>query len=280
MIRTRKPAIAGSFYPGTKAALIKMIETIDAESAQPAHQEKYSFLIGGIVPHAGYIYSGTIAAPFFKILNQAKHHFETVVILHPNHYGKGPAIATDINDVWQTPLGEVPLDLELSEVIGLEKNAEAHRLEHSAEIMLPFLQYYLPAHFKILPVAISHIDYPTSLGLASKICAAAQKTNRKLLVIASSDFSHYVNPTQGKLLDDKAIVHILQPNAAEFYRIVIRHRLSICGYGPIMTLMEYARLVVKTLCVEILARGHSGEITGDDKVVNYNTILFYEPENS
>jgi AmmeMemoRadiSam system protein B len=119
-----------------------------------------------------------------------------------------------------------------------------------------------------------HQTPESAKALAEKIRDTINKTGRKLLIIASSDFSHYVSPIKGATLDDKAITHISNLDTQAFYQTVMKYNISICGFGPIMTLMEYANNDSKTQTVEILARGHSGRTNFDDEVVHYVSMLF------
>jgi MEMO1 family protein len=280
-MKIRKPSVAGSFYPEGREQLLSMIRTMELEQEfSDAAISGYGKIFGGIIPHAGYMYSGSIALPFFSLMTAWPTQFETIVILHPNHYGKGPKIALDVHDAWETPLGITNIDQELASLLNIEKSADAHRFEHSAEVMLPLLQYFLPYGFRILPIALSRCDPDSGRQLAAKISDAMKTTGRKILIIASSDFSHFVSPEQGKTFDDMAIEHISKLNTQAFYETVNRHNISICGYMPIITLMEFAKIAGRNPVVEMLARGHSGQVTLHDDVVHYATMLFYEPTAS
>lgn len=273
----RKPAVAGSFYPATKEELLAVLREMELqmEFVIPEKMRQMK-IIGGIVPHAGYMYSGSIALPFFKAIAKQADKFETVIILHPNHQGRGPAIALDVNDAWQTPLAITPIDLELSEALGFQKSNDAHRFEHSGEVMLPMLQYFFNNNLNILPIALSRQDYHEAASIALQLKKAVEITGRRVMILASSDFSHFVSPQAGAALDDKAIVHITNLNTRGFFEAVQNFNLSICGYGPIMVLMEFAKASAIKAATHMLARGHSGQITQHDDVVHYATILIYE----
>jgi MEMO1 family protein len=276
-MKIRKPAVAGSFYPGKREELLSVIRELESNSKSKVQAEvENKKIIGGIVPHAGYMYSGKIAVPFFQAISLSAAKFETILILHPNHSGRGPAIASDTHEAWETPLGVTDLDIEFKEHLGLAESSEAHQFEHSAEVMLPFLQYFMPYSFRILPIALSHQTPESGKVLAEKIRNTINNTGRTVLIIASSDFSHYVSPIEGATLDDKAIAHIKTLDTQAFYQTVMKYNLSICGYGPIMTLMEYTNNDSKTHTLEILARGHSGRTNFDDEVVHYVSMLFHQ----
>lgn len=227
-----------------------------------------------MVPHAGYVFSAYHAIHFFEIVKQSEEHFESVFIINPNHTGYGEAIAFDSNEAWSTPLGTTPVDMDFVETMKFAKSAAAHQYEHSGEVMLPFLQYMLDYEFKIVPVTLSVQNVEVAEQLAKSIYNANEKLNKKILIIASSDFSHYVSPEEGKEMDDYVVKEILEQNTRNVYNQVRTKNISVCGYGPIMTLMEYAKLVSRQPQVDILHRGHSGEIMPSNEVVDYISILF------
>ena len=273
---TRRATVAGKFYPGTESTLIAQIREIHSEEIPKVNRElAKKKIIGCVVPHAGYIYSGYEAVHFFDLISRSDEKYDTVVIVNPNHTGMGAPLALDENDYWETPLGSVPLDRELMEQMGIPESSMAHQYEHSAEVMVPFLQHFLNYPFFIVPISITRQAYENARSLAEKIFDANRFLKKKILVIASSDFSHYVHPKEGKRKDDLVIDQILKGDTEQVYRVVQEHRVSVCGYGPIMTLMEYAKLVAEQPGSTILARGHSGKARPSDSVVDYITILFY-----
>lgn len=273
---TRQAYVAGKFYPGTDYEITKLLDSVYAkEKTKFTKKLKPSYIIGGIVPHAGYIYSAYEAMHFFEILKQNEQYFETVIIVHPNHSGYGPDLAFDSNDVWETPLGEMLIDKDFYETMNIEIFEAAHSREHSAEVMLPFLQYYLPGDYKILPIAITDQNPKIAKDLANMLFEAKQKLKKEILIIASSDFSHFVEPAHGQRMDDLVIKQILNFNTEEVYNEVRTKRISVCGYGPIMSLMEYSKLIDDNPKVDILARGNSGKNSLSYDVVDYVSVLFY-----
>lgn len=272
----RKPAAAGSFYPSTKqsitALLVKLLKT---EEAKIKPFPKGCELVGAVVPHAGYIYSGYEALHFFVPLARHNTKYETIVIVHPDHRGLGKEAAIDDHTEWETLLGNVSVDVEFAQCMNLEFNKHPHQFEHSGEVMIPFLQYFLKYPFQIVPVAVTRQKPEIALQLSKKIFEARQKTNRKILIIASSDFSHFLPPEIGASQDDLILKEILNFKSEAVYQIIRSQDISVCGYGPIMTLIEYSKLLSSEAKAEILVRGHSGKSSLSDRVVNYNTILFY-----
>jgi len=276
-MKIRKPAVAGRFYPASKESIIEQIETIQTKELPSININlKENVIIGGVVPHAGYMFSAFQAVHFFEIVKQSKNKFDTVVIVNPNHTGMGHEMAFDSNDVWETPLGKVDLDVEFGKKMGIAISEIEQKREHSCEVMIPFLQYFLDYDFKIAPITLSHQTYKNAKLLAGKIHKTAQKLKRKILIIASSDFSHFLAPEKGKKMDEYVLKNILLLDSVEIEKEVISKNISVCGYGPIMTLIEYAKIVSEKPSVDLLKKGHSGEIIPSSEVVDYISILFSE----
>ena len=240
MPNVRKPVVAGKFYPGDAESIKNQIETIlQKELPQINLELAKNTIIGGVVPHAGYMFSAYEAVHFFEILKQSKQVFDTVVIVNPNHTGIGHEMAFDLHDSWETPLGEVFLDTEFGNNLGIPVSDSEQRYEHSAEVMIPLLQVFLNHSFKIVPVAMMNQSQKNAKLLAGKIFKAAKQLKRNILVIASSDFSHYISPEQGKKQDSYVIEQIMAQNTIAIEQVVREKRISVCGYGPIMNLIEY-----------------------------------------
>ncbi len=275
-MRVRTPAVSGKFYPSGKDELINLLHSIHLkEEKKFQHDFKPAVLFGGIVPHAGYVFSGFEAIHFFELVKRYREPFETVVILHPNHNGVGPELALDENDAWATPLGEVEIDTEFRDQMQIEASALAHKFEHSAEVMIPLLQYKLPYRTRILPLAMARQTPDHANQVASELVRVNRLLNRKLLIIASSDFSHYVSPAYGKKMDQMVIDRIEALDVEGIYETVKKNHISVCGFGPIMALLTYARTVNEWPETRILRRGHSGEILESSEVVDYVTMAVY-----
>ncbi len=278
----RTPQVAGYFYPNDRTVLKKTIEACFLSEIGPGELPKNREndntsdlrLSGLISPHAGYIYSGPIAAWGYLRLSYARKP-RTIIIAGPNHRGLGPDFAIFPEGIWETPFGEIFIDNEISKslmdrVEFLKPSEVAHRGEHSIEVQLPFLQYILGNNFKIVPILIYSYDIDR-LKLLGK--AIGELNSEDILFIASSDFSHYISADMAKILDSEAISYILDIKPYDFLNYVIENRLSICGAGPITSLLFYLNI----LNVEgrLLKYGNSGEITGDfSEVVAYASISF------
>jgi len=273
----RKPAVAGRFYPNNKTELTRLLDKIlkaEKNKIDLSYAEKTIF--GAVVPHAGYMFSAYQAVHFFELLKHHKNRFDTFVIVNPNHTGMGAAIALESHDFWETPLGLVSADKEFANELDLPFSNIAHEREHSGEVMLPLLQHFVDYDYKIVPITLSDQTVENAKLLAQKITVTEQKLSRKVCVIASSDFSHFLSPEEGKYFDQKVLDKIAAKDIDGVFSEVRKHKISVCGFGPIMTLMEYSRLKDKNYQSKILARGHSGEIIPSDEVVDYVSILFYK----
>ena len=268
-MKIREPAVSGRFYPSDKEELTRVLQNLYDRRPEVSPESRGKKLIGGIVPHAGYIYSARHAVPFFDILSLQKPAPETVFIFCPNHYGYGPALALDDNQKWESPMGEVEIDHDFYPHLKLDVAPEAHQVEHAAEVMLPLLQFFMNEPFSIVPISMRDQTPQTAHQLAKKIQMANEKLNKRIAFIASSDFSHYVSPEEGKLLDDKVLEKILQLDSEGVFTTVCQDDISVCGYGPIMTLIELAQLNLSKPEVHILSRGHSGEVFPSSEVVHY-----------
>jgi AmmeMemoRadiSam system protein B len=274
---TRTSVVAGSFYPGTKKEIDNLLDRIYSHE-KPGIQISLSEkdLIGAVVPHAGYIFSAYEAVHVFDILSKSPVKYDTFFIINPNHTGYGQEIEVDSSKNWQTPLGSVPLDKDFVDNLNLPVSDTAQMREHSAEVMVPFLQKWLSYSFKIVPICIMSQNPLTSGEIAEKIYKANQQFKKKIFIIASSDFSHYINPEIGREKDSLVLNELEKMDSQHLYDTVIRNRISVCGYGPIMTLIEYAKLVSSKPETKILARGNSGKTMPSSSVVDYVSVLFYQ----
>ncbi len=260
----RYPAVAGTFYPRDPMELRKLVLFLLASA--PEYPERD--YVGAIVPHAGYVYSGKVAAHAYKALSKVLR--KKVVIVGPNHTGNGLPVAVFPSGEWVTPLGSAPIDNELAHTI-LERSQyaapdpTAHIFEHSIEVQLPFLQTIYPS-FSFVPITLLDQSLPIAQDLARAIPS-------DVLLIASSDFSHYVPADVGRSLDMPIIESILNLDVKGIYE-GIRRGATPCGYGAMATLVLWAkRLGAKA---ELLSFANSGEVNGDySNVVDYAAIVFY-----
>jgi AmmeMemoRadiSam system protein B len=272
----RTPKVAGTFYPGTENEINSLLKRIkDQETKKIDYSYAQKEIIGCVVPHAGYVFSAYEAMHFFEIIRRSPARFDTYIIINPNHTGYGEHIEVDSNDSWDTPLGNVQVDTEFARQLDLPRSNRAQMHEHAAEVMLPLLQQSISYPFRIIAISMLRQNPITAMDIAEKIRDANKLLKRKLMIIASSDFTHFESPVDGKMKDDLVLEQIEKLDSEKLYDTVIQNRISVCGYGPIMTLIEYCKLVADRPSSTILARGHSGKTRPSDSVVDYITILFY-----
>ena len=272
----REAKVAGRFYPETPDEMDRLFDRlIDRERDLINYDLSRRRIIGAVLPHAGIMYSGYQAIHFFEILSRSNQKFDTFVILHPIHRGGSMAYATDQCEGWKTPFGEVHLDNEFISAMNLPRSAEIHEQEHSAEVILPFLQKYLRHSFRIVPIGIIEQNPVISEEIAQKIAEATDKTGRKICILSSCDFSHYVNPEEGIFLDKKVTDKIIKLDPKGMFDIILENNISVCGYGPVMSLMYFSLMNYSGVEAEIIARGNSGEVHPAESVVDYISILFH-----
>ena len=273
-MKTIRPNYAeGKFYPADPEALKQLFkETIQAESPNINFDLTINPIIGGVVPHAGYIFCAKEAVHFFDIVKYSEQTFDVVIIINPNHTGQGLPVSVDQHDFWQSPLGISPIDRELAKKCGFPFDTLSQAREHSGEVILPYIHYFMQGDIPILPVSFGAQNHENSKVIADILFMACKALNRKPLIIASSDFNHFATPAVGADLDGYALEALLKKDTLEFERRVKEKNISICGFGTIQTLIQYARLEGEFV-VNVLKRGHSGEVHPSDQVVDYVSML-------
>ncbi len=276
----RHPAVAGTFYEGTKKALLKQIEDCYTHPLGPGKlptisSRKEGKIIGLVSPHAGYLYSGPVAAwGFYQVIREEIP--EVVVILGPNHRGFGAGVAIAGKGWWQTPLGKSPIEEELAEKIMelspfIREDEKAHQREHSLEVQLPFLQYSYGERFKIVPICMMQQDQSTSQKVGKTLSEVLQGKNS--LIIASTDFTHYQPQDIAERQDKKALEAILSLHSQDLTRAVSRYRISMCGPGPVMAVLTATSLLGAKKAT-LLKYATSGDTTGDyEAVVGYASVM-------
>ncbi|MFW5820382.1 MAG: AmmeMemoRadiSam system protein B [Bacteroidota bacterium] len=275
-LKKREAYLAGKFYPETRKDLTELLDRIlEKEKEKIEFDAGEKQIIGGILPHAGHVYSGYQTVHFFEALKKSAQDFDSFLILHPFHRGGYEDYATDQNDYWSTPLGDIALDRKFIDHSKIPSSSHSHRWEHSAEVIIPFIQYFGFSDKKIIPVGIAWQHPESSMDIAHKIFSTQKKLKRKICILASSDFSHFVSPEEGNRKDNKAIDKILDFEPEELYKVIVKDNISICGYGPIMTLLYYAGFFDQKINAEILSRGHSGQVSPGKDVVDYVSMIFY-----
>ena len=283
----RAPAVAGMFYPDNARELRALIDqSFSNQRFGPGSILTSTLSVGrqhrkiyGIVsPHAGYVYSGAVAANgFYEV---ASVNFRDVIMVGPNHYGIGSWVAAMKDGTWETPLGGVQVNSQIAEEIRRRSNSldfddYAHSRDHCLEVQLPFLQY-IKQDFRIVPVVLVSQNRDTAVDLGNAISQTIMEmdTLDSTLLLASSDFTHYEPNSEAHKKDGELIKTILSLDVNRFYTVLERMNISACGYGAIATMMVAAKNLGATRG-ELLKYATSGDVTGDvSAVVGYSSIVF------
>lgn len=271
----RAPAVAGSFYDARPDRLERDVRTLLAAASASGATARPAF--GAILPHAGYVYSGSVAAAVLAGVAIPA----TCVILCPNHTGRGAPAALDPSEAWRTPLGDVPVDGDLAARIAerapsLERDAEAHRREHSLEVELPFLQVLRPG-VALVPISIGEPDLALCREIGEAVAGAAADRTEPPLVLASSDMNHYESRAIGRAKDDRALDRIEALDPEGLFATVRAGRISMCGVLPAAALLFAAR-ASGARTARVVARRDSGDETGDvSSVVGYAGVVIDHP---
>lgn len=263
----RRAAVAGTFYAGTRERLRLQVEDLLPRGVVPESA------IGVVVPHAGYLYSGRVAGAVY-----ARVQFPaTCVILGPNHTGLGAGAAIMTDGRWETPLGEVPIDHDLATAIRgnaalLEEDSRGHLREHSIEVQLPFLQY-CGRPFQFVPICLFSAEYAACQNVGQAVAAAIGQTGKHVLLIASTDMSHYVSRAEAAAKDRKAIDAILTLDPEGLHRVVRQEGISMCGVHPTVAMLIAAKALGATQA-DLVMYTDSGAVTRTtEEVVAYAGLI-------
>ncbi|HAR36816.1 MAG TPA: AmmeMemoRadiSam system protein B [Acidobacteria bacterium] len=260
----RQPYVAGYFYPDDPEYLRKTIQSFVREEAEKIRA------VGVVSPHAGYEYSGPVAGKVYSSVEIP----ETVVILSPAHHRINSLFALFDRGSWLTPLGEVQVDSRLADLVAggtdlISRDPEAHRKEHSIEVQIPFLQYFRP-ELKIVPLMISYqAGWEELQQLGQALAEAVKQFEQPVLLVASTDMSHYVSQKVAEELDFKAISFMEKLDPEGLYNVVTSFGISMCGFQPTTAMLVAARLLGAREG-RLISYQTSGERTGDYReVVGY-----------
>lgn len=264
----RNPAVAGSFYPGSARELDRTVRscTRDIPETLPAK--------GIVVPHAGYVYSGAVAGEVFSRVTIPSRH----LIFCPNHTETGPEAAVMSEGFWRMPWGDVPIDEPLaSRLLAasplLQEDSSAHRDEHSLEVQLPFLQRFRPG-FRFVPVALGRLSLADCRAMGEAAARVLGEEADPVLLIASSDMSHYEPEPVAREKDKQAIDAMLALDPEALYRTVQAQRISMCGVLP-ATVVLFAARALGAASARLIRYATSGDVSGDrSQVVGYAGLAF------
>lgn len=268
----RDPYAAGLFYVGFDTGLRRDVEKYLKDYAQQTEMVQAR---GIVVPHAGYEYSGSVAGGVYGSIAAPKRG----IIIGPNHSGFGYPISIEEAGSWKTPLGEVAIDDDLAQsLLGKSSNIQisydAHRLEHSVEVQLPFLQVITNGDFRFVPMAMKGLtDVAIYKEVGTAIAEAIQETGEDILIIASSDFTHYEPLAVAQKLDEMAIAKIKQMDPVGLLQTVFNNDITMCGPGPVATML-YAAKALGATKGELVKYSTSAEFSMDSaSVVGYGGLV-------
>ena len=266
-MESRSPVVAGTFYPATANAL-----NAELDRLIPSVSEK-SKVIGIISPHAGYIYSGAVAGELISTVTIPKK----IIIIGPNHTGIGPSASIMLKGIWSLPNGDVNVDSDLAEEIIsntkiLISDESAHQREHSIEVQIPFLLHQRQ-DIDIVPITLMGLSIDSCRELGHSIARAIISSDEDVLIVASSDMTHYESAESAERKDRMAIEKILALDPEGLLDVVTRNQISMCGVIP-ATVMFFAAKELGATKATLVRYTNSGEVSGDyEKVVGYAGIM-------
>ena len=264
----RQPAVAGSFYQGIREDLEKEVAGYLTGSRDPVKA------IGAVMPHAGYMYSGAVAGETAAAIC-IPHE---VIVLGPNHTGLGASVSVFPGGHWRMPFGDVPVNNELAALIVNESELTiadqmAHLREHSLEVILPFLYYAGGEDLSIVPITLSRISRDECQALGETLARVISSRDEEILMVSSSDMTHYESHESAKTRDSDAIARILDMDPDGLIEVVTRQSITMCGIIP-TAVMLYASIALGATGAQLVRYSTSGEVSGDyDRVVGYAGII-------
>lgn len=270
----REPGFAGEFYPSAPLSLGQTIDRLLESAPEQDVPEEPAALI---VPHAGYEYSGPVAAAGYRLLEGRS--IDTVILIGPSHRHSFNGASVWQDGAWKTPLGEVRVDEDMAKAIAQENSRldfdpQKHEGEHSLEVQIPFLQKTLK-RFKIVPVLIGNPSLKNARVLARAILK--QTAGKKVLVVVSTDWSHFYPEAVAREKDQRGLDLLVSGDAAAFAKEADKKKIELCGLGGVLTAMELAGLKGGSK-IRVLKYATSGEMTGDkNQVVGYAAAVIYQP---
>lgn len=266
MLRTA--VVAGQFYSGNKERLQSDVEALMvAAIPEPS--------IALMSPHAGYLYSGAVAGKTFSHVKIPKE----VIIIGPNHHGRGHAAAVYAHGAWETPLGRVEIAASLAERLLAEcpmaaDDYTAHLDEHSLEVQVPFLQHTSPG-LQIVPLCIGRMPLDTLQALGDGLARVISSCGEAPLIVASTDMTHYESGETARQKDSLALDRVMALDPEGLYEVVYENKISMCGVLPTVVMLR-AALALGATQAELVAYSNSGDVTGDQSsVVGYAGVRVF-----
>jgi MEMO1 family protein len=265
----RQPAVAGQFYAGNRSKLLSELAGLIPE---PRGAKKVS---GIIAPHAGYVYSGAIAGRVYAAIEIPA----TVLVLGPNHHGTGAGAALYPDGQWLTPLGPITINTRLNALLQqhvpyINLDTVAHETEHSLEVQVPFIQYLRP-DATISAICLGHGGFDSVRQIGEGVAAAIRAYGDDVLIVASSDMTHYESAEAARRKDDLALERVLGFDAEGLLQVCRSESISMCGVVPAAVMLVAAGALGATRA-ELVAYGTSGDVTGDNRqVVGYAAVTVW-----
>jgi MEMO1 family protein len=262
----REAIVAGQFYPDDPAELRKTVASFIRKPEVLLNAKAV------VVPHAGYIYSGAVMGEVFSSVHLPRR----IILLGPNHSGRGASLALAPAGTWETPLGTATIDREINLKLTaaypeLEEDAAAHRHEHSLEVQIPFLQMLQP-EFSFCAICIRQINFAVLEELGHALARVIGSLKEPVLLVASSDMTHYESKEDAARQDQHAIDRILAVDPAGLYEVVLNKDISMCGFAPAVAVLTACRDAGAT-SGHLIRYTNSGEASGDyERVVAYAGI--------
>jgi len=269
----REPSVSGTFYPDNPKILTKNIEAYLKNASFDVIEGE---ILGLISPHAGYMYSGQVAAYGYKAIMGLS--YETVIVIAPSHRSRFEGVAVLEKGGYRTPLGVVPVDEEFTgEIVNLQTfirpNVDAHRGEHSLEVQVPFLQVVLK-DFTMVPLIMGSQDPALSEALADCLHGVMKKTKKRVLIVGSTDLSHYYPYSEAVELDSIVRQHLEAYDTQGLQDNLRNGTCEACGAGPIISTMLLSQKLGATRS-KVLKYANSGDVSGDrNGVVGYISCVF------
>ena len=273
----RHPAVAGYFYEGTANSLKEQVQEFIVAGAEKVKA------LGALSPHAGLMYSGPVAGAVYSRIELP----DTFVLIGPNHTGLGAPVSIMCEGDWETPLGSVGIDGTLARSILsksslIREDTLAHLREHSLEVQLPFIQYF-KSGIKIVPIQMLDTRLETCLAVGRAVGEAIAECGMrnaelkaefpKILIVASSDMTHYESARAAKEKDEKAIRNILDLDPEGLYRTIKTHGITMCGFGPAVAMLTACKALGASKA-ELVKYQNSGDVSGDfEQVVGYAGVI-------
>jgi len=264
----RLPVAVDRFYPGDEKTLRQEV------ASRIGTRRGSETAIGAVLPHAGYVYSGDVAGETVAAITIPR----VVVILGPNHTGRGPAVSVYPSGSWRMPFGDIPVNEglagELFEHCNLAVPDEtAHLMEHSIEVQIPFLYYGGAKDISILPITVSRLDNAECRLVGKALADIISRHDEKILIVASSDMTHYESQESARAKDSEALARILSLDPEGLLRVVMGRSISMCGVIPTAVMLN-ASIALGASQARLIRYGTSGDASGDyQQVVGYAGVV-------